>query len=67
MLLFSLSILSDRRSLKIENENKSTKTLIAEVTYVGLGSLEFTFMKKLTPDGWNYLSLELILMVPAII
>ena len=30
MLLFSFSIFSDRRSLKMENENNSTKTLTAE-------------------------------------
>ena len=36
-LLFSFSIFSDRWSLKIENENNSTKTLTAEVSYIGLG------------------------------
>ena len=45
MLLFSLSIVSDRRSLKIENKNNSTKTLTAEAPYIGLESLA----------GWNYL------------
>ena len=30
MLLFSFSVFSDRRSLKFENENNSTKTLNAE-------------------------------------
>ena len=33
MLLFSLSIVSDRWSLKIENKNNSTKTLTAEAPY----------------------------------
>ena len=35
---------NDRRSLKIENENNNTKTLTAEVSYKGLGSLEFRFI-----------------------
>ena len=39
MLSFSFSIFSDRRSLKIENENNSTKTLTVEASYTGL---EFT-------------------------
>ena len=33
MLLFLFSIFSDWRSLKIENENNSTKTLTAEAQY----------------------------------
>ena len=48
MLLFSFSIFSDRRSLKIENENKSAKTLTAEVSYTG--SLELSFL-EICP-GW---------------
>ena len=35
---------SDRQSLKIENENINTKTLTTEVSYMGLGSLEFGFI-----------------------
>ena len=41
MLLFLFSILSDQRSLKIENKNNNTKTLTAEASYVGLGSTKF--------------------------
>ena len=41
MLLFFHFLFSDRRSLKIENENNSTKTLTAEAPYIGLESLEF--------------------------
>ena len=33
---------SDRRLLKMENENNSTKNLIAEASYIGLESLEFS-------------------------
>ena len=39
MLLFSFSIFSDLQSATIENENSSTKT--AEISCVGLESLEF--------------------------
>ena len=42
MLLFSFSVFSDRRSLKIENENNSMKTLAAEASYIGLESLELS-------------------------
>ena len=35
MLLFSISIFNDRRSLKIENENNSMNNLITEVSYIG--------------------------------
>ena len=41
MLLFSFSICSDQRTLNIENKNNSMKHLAAEVSYLGLGSLEF--------------------------
>ena len=34
MLLFSFSVLSDRRSLKIGNENNSTKILTAQAPYI---------------------------------
>ena len=51
MLLFSFCIFSDSRSLKIENENNNMKTLTGESSYVGLGFLEFRFIKKLTLDG----------------
>ena len=44
MLLFSFSIFSDRRSLKIENKNNNMKTLTEEVLYMGLGSLELRFI-----------------------
>ena len=54
MLFFSFSIFSDRWSLKIENENNSKKSLTAEVSYMGLGSLDCGFI-KLTLNGWNYL------------
>ena len=37
MLLFSFSIFTEQRSLKIENENTSMKILTAEVSYMGLG------------------------------
>ena len=37
MLLFYFSGFSDQLSLKIENENNSTKILTAEVFYMGLG------------------------------
>ena len=65
LLLFLFSIFSDQRSLKIENENNNMKTLTAEVSYIGLGSLQFRFTYKVTLDGWNYLWLKLIFMVPA--
>ena len=42
MLLFSISVFSDWRSLKIENENNSIKTLTAEAPYIGLESLEIS-------------------------
>ena len=41
MLLFSFSVFSDRRSLKIENEN-NMKTLSTEAPYIGLESLELS-------------------------
>ena len=34
--LFSFSVISDLQSLKIENENNSTKTLTAEAPFIGL-------------------------------
>ena len=43
-IVFLFSIFSDRRSLKIENENNKTKTLTAEVPYIGHGSLKFRFI-----------------------
>ena len=43
ILLFSISIFSDLRSLKIENENNSTKMLTAEVLCMGLWSLELRY------------------------
>ena len=58
MLLFSFSIFSDPRSLKIENENNDMKTLTAEAPYIGLESLEFgLYILKLTLPG----ELELLL------
>ena len=44
MLLFSFSCFSDLRSLKLENENNTTKTLNVEAPYtcIGLESLEFS-------------------------
>ena len=36
MLLFSLSIFSDHRSLKIENENNSMKTLTQKFDHTSL-------------------------------
>ena len=50
--------------VKIENESNNTETLTAEVSYMGLGSL-YKFIFKLTLDGWYYLWLKLIFMVPA--
>ena len=47
MLLFSFSIFSDRRSLEIENENNSIKTLTAEARYTRLESLELVYKYKL--------------------
>ena len=41
MLLFSFSSFSERRSLKIENENKNVKTLSAEAPFIGQEPLEF--------------------------
>ena len=55
MLLFSFSIFSDRRSLKIENENNKKKTQAAEVSYMGLGSLVFRFIHS--NPGWLELPL----------
>ena len=48
---FFFSIFSDRRSLKIENENNNTKTLTTEE----LGSIEFSFIKAY--PGWLELPL----------
>ena len=42
MLLFSFSVFSDRRSVKIENKNTRSKILTAEAPYIGLESLEFS-------------------------
>ena len=42
MLLFSFSIFSDRRSLKIENENYNMKTLTLAASCIGLESLKFS-------------------------
>ena len=42
MLLFAFSIFSDRRSLKIENENYSMIALIAEAPYIDPESLELS-------------------------
>ena len=39
-----ISIFSDRRSLKIVNENNCMKTLTAEISYMRLGSLEVWFI-----------------------
>ena len=64
MLLFSFSIFSDHPSIKIENENNNMKTVMAEVPYIGLESLEFSLLKqKLTLAGWNYLGLEFLLCI----
>ena len=63
MMLFSFSIFSDRRSLKIENENNNTKTLTPKVSYKGL---DFRFIYKLALAGWNYPWLELIFIVPKV-
>ena len=49
LLLFPISIFSDRRSLIIENakkKKKNAKTFIAEVSYIALGSLEFSYMYR---------------------
>ena len=48
------SIVNHRWSLKTENEKNNTKRLTAEVSYMGLGSLEFGLIQKLTLDDWNY-------------
>ena len=40
MLLLSFSIFSGQGSLKIANENKNTKTLTLEASYIVLGSLD---------------------------
>ena len=48
MLLFSFSVFSDRRLLKIENENNNTKTPTAESPYIGLGTLEFSLQIQST-------------------
>ena len=45
-----ISIFSDR-SLKIENENNSTKTVTAEAPYIGLESLDISLQIKIL----NYL------------
>ena len=47
MLLVSFSILAEQQSLKIENQNNSTNTLTAEVSVIGLGSLEFSIYRNL--------------------
>ena len=60
MLLFSFSIFSDRRSLKIEDENNNTKTLTAEAPNIRLESLRAQFRNiEPTLAGWNYFWLEL--------
>ena len=41
LLLFSLSVFSDRRSLKIENENNNRKPTV-EASYIGLKFPEFS-------------------------
>ena len=46
-LLSSFSIFNEGGSLKIENENNNSKTLTAEVSYIGLGSLETSFYRNL--------------------
>ena len=56
MLFFSFSIFSNRRLLKIENENNNTKTLTTDVSYMGVGSLEFRFIYGTNP-GWLELPL----------
>ena len=48
MLLFSVSIFSDRRSLKIENGNNSMKTLTAEAPIIVLDSLELSLQIQST-------------------
>ena len=53
MSLFSFFIFSDRWSLKVENENKNSKTLTAKVSYM---RLEFRLYIETYP-GW----LELLL------
>ena len=42
MLLFSFSIFSDWRSLKVKNENNNMKTMTTEAPYIELDSLEFS-------------------------
>ena len=49
VLLFSCSIFSDRRSLKIENENNGTKALTVESPYTRLEN-ENNGMKALTVE-----------------
>ena len=67
LLLFSFSIFSDRRSLKIENINNSTKYMIAEDSDVGQESIEFSLLiQKHTLAGWNYLWLGPIFLVPSL-
>ena len=39
VLLFLFSIISDWRSLKIENENSNTKTMTTEIPYMAEGIL----------------------------
>ena len=50
---FHFLFLVNRWSLKIENENKNSKTLTAEVSYMGL---EFRFYIETNP-GWLELPL----------
>ena len=59
MLLFSFSIFSDRRSLKIEkNENKITKTLTAEASYTCRTIVSrVQFINIQTYPGWLELPL----------
>ena len=61
MMLFSFSVFSDRRSLKIENKNNNTKTLPTESPYYSrVPSVHFTNIE--TYPGW----LEPIFIVPSL-
>ena len=44
---FSFFVFSDPRTLNIESENNNTKTLIAEASYIGLGSLVLLLYRNL--------------------
>ena len=59
MLLFSLSIFSDRWSVKTENENNRRKILTAEAPYTGQKRVQRDQCINLKPyPGWLELSLN---------